>query len=299
MAAPTGTPTYIVPDDLFDDDEAETDAAPAEPVKADAEPEEPTKPARPAPKQAAEEPEEEDEPAPEPPVEPPSDPSYLLLQERMRSVELERRLADIEARTRPNPQDEDAAAERAIEERRKAARQKAMQAVRDGDDIARQEAMWELEDVQREQYRRDSERSLREVRAQREPTQNAQHQARLTQQQALEMEEGWFRQQYRVTPQEESKMRAKWSTFVQANPAWAGPHVRHWDRLDMALKLVRGRPPAQNIVTGGQYSAAPARSGPAKMPLKDRQAGAKRHGVSLEEYDKIMGAYLKSQGRSS
>lgn len=292
-AAAADSIKFEVPDDVFGPDgEVDSDSEPistseddpADDAEDKEAPVEKEKPVRVAAKPV------DDEEPDLPPSEPPSDPAYLLAEERARRLELEQRLMAIEEGAKKRPVDEDAEADRALEDKKRSARAKAMQAARTGDEAERQEAMWELGDLEREEYRRDSARQLRDLRQSREggdrPTQPV---VSPQQRQAIEAET--FRAAYRVTSEEERRMESEWAKFSAKNPAWNG--ARTWTKFDKALRLVRKAGTGwatANLVEGGQ--GAPAGKG--RLENKSRlELGARLFGVSQEEYKKVVSAHAK------
>ena len=197
-------------------------------------------------------------------------------------------MAALEASTRKDPAAAEADEDRAVQARKATARQKAMQAVRDGDEAARQEAMWELSDLEREEYRRDSARQLRELRSAREPAPTAQQ--GMSAQQRMGLEAETFRAAYRVTSEEERKMEVEWSRHTTKNPAWS--NARPWSKFQKALELVRKRGGGGEsaMVEGGSQSAPSKSAGSSKATA---ELGARMFGVSTEEYKKVVGAHNK------
>lgn len=289
-----GNVEFDVPDDVFGDDDDVGSAPAAEEPVAAIEAEEPApKKERKPPVAAKEEVEEAEEPPDLPPVEPPGDAAYLLAEERIRRAEMEARLYELDQRTQKAPEDKEAAEERELIARKQAARSKAMQALREGDEAGRQEAMWELSDIEREEYRRESSRQMREVRSMREPS-GQERRPTLSQQQAVEIETQTFRAAHRITAEEEAQMGRKWGEFIQKNPAWQG--VRRWTAMEKALKLVRGSKVSSGggsaLVEGGQHSAPSKNVGggkaSARLPRDSRQFAAQALSMTLEDYDRMI-----------
>lgn len=279
-----GNVQFDVPDDVFEENDDET-ATPDPDVEVEAKEDKKAEPV----KAKKEEPEPEEVEEPElPPSEPPSDPAYLLAEERARRIEIEARMAALEASTRKDPAAAEADEDRAVQARKVAVRQKAMQAVRDGDEAGRQEAMWELSDLEREEYRRDSARQLRELRSVREPAQQAQQ--GMSHQQRTSLEAETFRAAYRVTSEEERKMEAEWSRYTSKNPAWS--NARPWSKFQKALELVRKRGGGGEsaMVEGGQHAAPSRSAGGSKATA---ELGARMFGVDVETYKKVVGAHRK------
>ena len=285
---------FDVPDDVFgpDGDVGDTDAPEPE-AKADADADDSDVSAPPpkdkAPKVQAREEEPEEEPE-IPPLDAPNDPAFLLAEERARRLELEQRMAVYEASQKQSAKDPEAEEDKALLERKKDARDKAMRATREGDEAVRQEAMWELGDLEREEYRRDSARQLRELRSAREGGQ-APQQAGLSPQQRAQIEAETFRAAHRVTSEEERAMEVAWAKFAAKNPAWN--NARPWTKFDRALKLVRGSrgtdASGTALVAGGQ-SAATGKAGRFANKSKD-ELGARLQGVSVDEYRQVVKKY--------
>ena len=138
----------------------------------------------------------------------------------------------------------------------------------------------ELGDVEREEYRRDSPRQLRELRSARQAPQT---QGGLTPQQRNAVEADTFRAAYRVTREEEAKMEVEWTKFEAKNPAWRG--VRPWQKYTRALALVRkarAESPG-SMVEGGQHAAA-SKAGGRGADKARQELGARLMGVDVETY---------------
>lgn len=268
---------FDVPEDVFDDEKEEEKPEPEEKVEAKPEPE---------PEAKKEEEPETEAPAEEdfPPTEEPTDPAYQLAIERARALELERRLAAIEERTRQSPEDKEAAEDNRLVEQRKLLRERLRQAAKAEDQDAYQSTKWELDDLEQAISDRRMERQMRTIRGTQETPKTQQREP------AYSIVDD-FRRRNRVTPAEEARIAQAWPDFVKKNPAWGSPHVNPWSLMDRQLKLVRTAKPAASpgvsaVESGSRAVNAKTKSTISNLKRDDVEKLAAAWGMSVEEYKK-------------
>lgn len=285
---------FDMPDDVFGDEGDDDAPEPIEAKEDEPKAKKEKRAAEPEPEEEDEEPAATVEAAPEeddaPPLEEPNDPNYTLAVERARREDLERRLAEIDERTRLRPEDLEANEARQIQEAKNQLRQRIIAARRAGDDDVLQEASWQLQDLEREEARRDTERQIRAIRGRQEEPQSGR--GRLSPQEAQQQIVQHFRTAHRVTAEEERAIAKTWPEFAKKNPAWQSPHINLWALMEKQVKLVRSKPsappPAAAVESGSRAQSAPSKGSGSTSKLSKGElaklAGA--FGMTVDEYRK-------------